>query len=129
MPREVLSAVGGVAAAYTVYDSRKCAPLRARLRLCASRVVEHRELHHEVVSEKTCRACCTADTYESVEHIVFVCPAFGGVRTATQEALRAVALDFDLRTIAGCPRDSAAASMAIRLTAPFLTVVRNRLCF
>src|ERR1700760_4283654 len=78
IPRELLSPVGGVAAAYTVYDARKCAPLRARLRLCASRLVEHRELHHEVVAEKTCRACGIAGTYESVEHIVFVCPAFGG---------------------------------------------------
>ena len=84
-----------------------------------------------MVAEKTCRACHSgiAGTYESVEHIVFVCPAFGGVRTATQEALRAVALDFDLRTIAGCPSDSAAMSMAVRLTAPFLTAVRTRLRF
>jgi len=106
MARSLLCATAGQPAGYLRYDGVACAPVRARLRLCTSRLAEHRLLRHEAGVDDRCRACGAAG--ETVQHVFLECAAFDAARSAARTALRAVALDLDVAAIAGVAPDSAA---------------------
>ena len=126
VPRAALSPAPGVIAEYLQHESATCAPIRARLRLCVSQLVEHRLLHHRELAGTECRCCRRRGTFESVQHVFFECSAFVAARTAARDALRAVALDLDIAAIAGAS-NSAHSLAVLRATSPLLSAVRLRL--
>jgi hypothetical protein len=126
VPRAALSPAPGMIAEYLQQDSVTCAPIRARLRLCVSQLVEHRLLHHRELADTDCRCCRRRGTFESVQHVFFECSAFVAARSAARDALRAVALDLDIAAIAGAS-NSAHSLAVLRATSPLLSAVRLRL--
>ena len=117
VPRAALSPAPGMIAEYLQQDSVSCAPIRARLRLCVSQLVEHRLLHHRELAVTECRCCRRRGTFESVQHVFFECSAFVAARSAARDALRAVALDLDIAAIAGAS-NSAHSLAVLRATSP-----------
>jgi hypothetical protein len=131
LPRQVLAPVPAVQADYISADSVSVVPIRARLRLCVSHIAEHRRLRHWATAHASfrCRLCKRSDVEETVRHVFMECSAMNVVRTATSEALAAVARDLDLAAIAGTAGggDAAAAAAVCVATAPLLSAVRDRI--
>ena len=98
VPRALLNP-SGACAEYLKMDDVDVAPIRARLRLCSTRLAEHQELRHVPILSSFCRLCNVE--YESVAHVLFSCSELTTARSAARAAARAVALDLDLLLIAG----------------------------
>ena len=67
LPRATLNSAG-TSADYLKMDDVNVAPLRARVRLCATRLAEHQELRHLPTTSLLCRLCHTE--YESASHVL-----------------------------------------------------------
>jgi hypothetical protein len=135
VPRTLLSpaAAAGQPADYIVYDPTPAARVRARLRLCSSLLDDHVALRHMLDGaqprrhELRCVLCDQLGSRRTLDHVFFRCPhpPLAAARTAAAAALRALALDLDLRTLAGvadgCDDRRAA---VIRATSGLLAAVR-----
>ena len=106
-------------------DDVDVAPIRARFRLCSTRLAEHQELRHLPVSP-LCRLCTLE--YESVAHVLFSCSELTVARSAAWNAARAVALDLDLSLIAGVVSGTDHQTRAaFSLSSVFLLAIRKRI--
>ncbi len=115
----------------TLFD---CTPA-ARLRLCSTLLDDHLALRHQLDGASArrlalrCVLCGAAGSRRTVDH-VYLCshPPLAAARTAAAAALRAIAMDLDLRALAGVADgsdDHRAAAM--RATAGLLEAVRSLL--
>ena len=138
LPRPLLSpaAARSQPADYIVFDSTPAARARARLRLCSTLLDDHLALRHQLdgASAKRlalrCVLCGAAGSRRTVDHVYLQCahPPLAAARTAAAAALRALAMDLDLRALAGVADGSDdRRAAAIRATAGLLDAVRSLL--
>jgi len=125
VPRAILNPIGACSE-YLKMDDVDVAPIRARFRLCATRLAEHQELRHLPVLSPLCRLCTLE--YESVAHVVFSCSELTVARSAARDAARAVALDLDLSLIAGVVSGTDHQTRtAFSISSAFLLAIRKRI--
>jgi len=92
IPRTRLS-ISGAAGEYLSHDDVDITSIRARLRLCVTDLVEH------AIAQSRVAIVVFVAAYESVNHVFFECDEL--LIAAARDALRAVALDLDVSSIAG----------------------------
>ena len=125
VPRAILNSIG-VCAEYLKMDDVDVAPIRARFRLCSTRLAEHQELRHLPILSSLCRLCTLE--YESVAHVLFSCSELAVARSAARDAARAVALDLDLSLIAGVVSGTDHQTRAaFSISSAFLLAIRKRI--
>jgi hypothetical protein len=138
LPRALMSpaAARGQPADYIMFDGSPAVRTRARLRLCSTLLDDHLELRHQLDGASArrlamrCGLCGDAGSRRTVDHVYLRCahPPLAAARTAAAVALRAIAMDLDLRALAGvADGDDDRRAAAIRATAGLLSIVRSLL--